>query len=264
MALCLLNGEIFRNDETVLQSQESPDSLDMLDCTVEELIRKFLLEFNPPGTEYRLSPVKHFRFTHVSLTQHGIETSGWLWELGEVITFEQCNHDEIERKVKTCKKNPWNGKGVLHPVWKCILWILVKKLNGKRYGDFADYLVDYMDEDEDEGGIVSPSEPFIDKMIEAVVQGVLDDRPLRLARRYDATQPSAIFVSPSKEIRDHNPPLAFTSWANGGGAELPKFVSLEVCHDGTSIQGAKRLYTRSWINGIWDARRCRMDRFIFP
>jgi hypothetical protein len=72
VALCLLNGEIFRNDETGPPSQESPDSLDVLDYTVEEFLRKFLIEFNPPGTAYRLSLIKYFRFVRVSLTQHGI------------------------------------------------------------------------------------------------------------------------------------------------------------------------------------------------
>jgi hypothetical protein len=262
VALCLLNGEIFRNDETGPPSRESPDSLDMLDCTMEEFLRKFLFEFNPPGTAYHLSLIKHFRFVRVSLTQHGIETSGWLWELGKAITFEQCDHEEIERKVKAYEKYRWKEKRALDPVEICVLWILVRKLNAKRYYDFANYLVKYMRDDEE--GIVPPSKQFTDKMIEAVVQGVRDGRPLRLACLYGAVQPSAVFVGPSKEIGGHNLPLAFTSWSNGRGTELEKFVSLEVRHDGISIRDAKRLYTKSWINGIWDTWKCPMDPFVFP
>ena len=261
VALCLLNGEIFRNDETGPSSQESPDSLDVLDYTVEEFLRKFLFEFNPPGTAYRLSLIKCFRLVRVSLTQHGIRTPGWLWELGEIITFTGRERQEVDWMIAASENDPSKGNE-LSPVEKYVLWELVRKLNAKRYRDFADYLVDYMRKDEN--GILSPSKSFTDKMIETVVQGVVDGRPLRLACLYGEVQPSAIFVSPSKEIGDHNLPLAFTSWSNGGGTELEKFVSLEVRHDGISIRGDKRLYTRSWINGIWSTWGRRMDHFVFP
>jgi len=262
VALCLLNGEIFRNDETGPPSQESPDSLDMLDCTVEEFLRKFLFEFNPPGAAYHLSLIKRFRFVRVSLTEHGIGTFGWLWELGEVITFTGRERQKVDQMITASENDPSKENELLGPVAKHVLWELVRKLNAKRYHDFATYLVDYMRKDKK--GILSPSKSLTDKMVEAVVQGVVNDRPLRLACRYGAVQPSAIFVSPSKEIGDHNLPLAFTSWSNGGGTELEKFVSLEVRHDGISICDAKRLYTRSWINGIWDAWGCPMDPFVFP
>jgi hypothetical protein len=265
VALCLLNGEIFRNDEKERSSQESLYPSDMLDCTVQEFLRRFLFEFNPPGRAYHMSRIKHFRFVDVNLTQHGVETVGWLWEMGEVVNFTGSDYEEIEEKIEEYEdmslEEIFPEQRSLNPVQICVLWIIVHKLNSKHYFEFADYLVGHMRKDKK--GDPAPAKPFIDKMVEAVTEGVIEHKSLRVG--WVDGEPSGIFVSPSDGIGDSDPStMAFTSWSKGGRTSFEKFVSLEVRHDSTSVGGARRLYTRAWMNGIWDATGRRKKRFVFP
>ena len=249
LGLCLLNGEIVKNDEQVRSSQGAHD---MLDSTLQEFLGELLLEFNP----YRMALIKHFRFIHVKLTQYGTETQGWLWKLGEAITFETVD-------LETEKfENMSSGGGDLDPGEKSVLWIMVRKLNSKGYRKFADYLVQYMRDDRK--GSTTPGREFINLMIMAVSQAVEGHRPLRLGWLDNKDEPSGIFVSPLNEVEDYEPPMAFTSWLSGAETRLDKFVSIEVRNGSTCVDGNRRLYARSWMNGIWDARGCRKKRFVFP
>jgi len=69
--------------------------------------------------------------------------------------------------------------------------------------------------------------------------------------------------------RDNNqtsnePTLAFTSFSRGNQNDLPKFVSLEVRQDGITPSRLPRLYSLSWINGLWFAAGCPKMRCVFP
>lgn len=259
LALCLLSGEILRNDENEEPSQGSSHAPDMLDLTVQKFLERFCLEFNPPGHAYHLSLVQYFRFVDVQLTQNGIGTVGWLWNLDEIVTFTAQNRNEIERKIRKYDNKSFDER-MLDPIQICMLWILVRKLNSKDYREFANYLVKFIKEAERGSG--APSNRFIIKMVEAVLQGIKNQKPLRLGRLDGEV--NAIFVCPSNEVQNSKPLMAFTSRSNGDGVDLEKYVSIQVQHDGTSVDDAKRLYTHSWINGIWNARGRHTDRFVFP
>ena len=249
LGLCLLSGEIFKNDKQVRSSQDAPD---IFGSTLHEFLGELLLEFN----DHRMSLIEHFRFIHVKLTRYGTETEGWLWKLSEAITFEDVDLD-TERH-----ENVSSYEGDLDPGQKRVLWIMVRKLNSRGYYEFADYLVQYMRDDKKES--TTSRREFINLMIEAVSEAVENHKPLRLGWLDAKDHPSGIFVSPLEEFGDCNPPMAFTSWSRGAGTRLDKFVSIEVRKGNTCVNGKQRLYARSWMNGIWDARGCRKERFVFP
>jgi Heterokaryon incompatibility protein (HET) len=81
LALYLLNGEIFRNDE---------DNTSLLSSKIFRFLEHQSLDnFDPPVDNKEFTFMKSCRFVDVQLSEDGIETPGWLWKLHKRISTRE-------------------------------------------------------------------------------------------------------------------------------------------------------------------------------
>ena len=101
---------------------------------------------------------------------------------------------------------------------------------------------------------------FIDRMLTAVIEGIWNNRDLRLVRLVGEKDALGIFLE-NRNVRQYSGRrLAFTSYSKDKGT----FIPVKVLHDGTHTVGRTRLYTQSWINGLWFAQRKPKSTYVFP
>ncbi|KAF3002579.1 hypothetical protein E8E13_008160 [Curvularia kusanoi] len=137
-----------------------------------------------------------------------------------------------------------------------------------------------------------PSTPYVLDMMTGLVQALIDGRELRLARldgEPDTAEPSAIFVAPymgngwfsENNFKETGKGTAdtwvFTSWDNGWRSHgMERLASMEVVpfsQDNPSEPlpqwdpkkgSSSFLQSYGWINGVWDVKGKRMNRYTFP
>ncbi|KAI9774247.1 MAG: hypothetical protein M1839_001749 [Geoglossum umbratile] len=238
LCLYLLNGEIFSG-----LSQRSQDSENILNCSVYDFLERISFKFDPPMRDFRLSYIdRHCRFHSVKLTPEGVETVGWLWEIGEEIAFTSQNRRDIRHHLEyrsLSSSRPWGLRLLRNRLTKLGHW----------------QLSEYLERDND-----GPSQQFIEGMINAVVDGLLQNKTLRLATIYRNSRHLGIFIMDSNDIEPPKPTIAFTSFSS----KEQKFVSIEVKRGRTLAGGRQALRARSWINGVWFSSRKYMKTCVFP
>ncbi len=103
---------------------------------------------------------------------------------------------------------------------------------------------------DDQGSELALYKKFIDRMLTAVIEGIWHNRDLRLVRLVGERDALGIFLE-NRNVRQHSGrKLAFTTYSKDKGT----LASVEALPDGTSADGRKRLYTESWVNGVWFAQ----------
>ena len=122
--------------------------------------------------------------------------------------------------------------------------------------DIDDYLAD------DANGVRYNSTEYMDLMAESVGEEIHRGGVLRLGRIVGQSQVQALFFSRPHESQHHGKSFVFTSWSAPADT-LEKFVSIEV-QTGNNGNDCTRLYTGSWLNGLWYCNRSSRKRFIFP
>jgi len=254
LALYFLNGEIIKNGK-------------MYKATLSSNIFKFLkgqsLGFKPPVEEKGLTFIKHCRFTNVRLSREGIITSGYLWKVCKKIHT---------RHFTTQFKQDWRvyTKG-LSGYQRSRLSQLAKEIGQMGYGDLSKDLRDYLDEDARSSGSVYPSKRYRDSMAEKIVQAMERGRPIYLGRLSGSNSYRGIFIHKQYRKQKLNESHAFTAWSCAQGLvdgkpterNMDKFVSLEVEVDGFTSDGAPRLTTKRWMNGLCFFNRQSQRKVIF-
>ena len=246
LCLYLLNGEILRNGIGDRSSQTSQDPKELWNCSIYELLNRFSMTFNPPREKFRLSFVDSFcRFGEVKLTPEGTETAGWLWEIDEAIVL--TNRERAKIKSHYAEQEISSSD------------FLGRVLEGLEQHTLSSRLMKH-------GATVDSSNDqelytfFIQTMIDEVIDALMQDKALRFARLHGKSDVLAIFVGTSNDIRQTEPTMVFT----GFWKEKEKYVSIVVEHDGTCINGRRRLYARSWINGLWFSNGNPKENYVFP
>ena len=243
LCLYLLNGAILGTIMETRSSQPSQDSKDILNCSICEFLERFSLVFDPPCEKFRLSFIdKYCGFGRVKLTPYGTETQGRLWEIGEAITLPDS---EIEMHDAESESSSSDFDDYA-------LYALLGRLKSLKHYSLEAEFFKYLK--------TRQRNQFIDKMIETVLKGLIQGKALRLARPIGELNALGIFVCDEKDIRNPEQTMAFTSYSKKNS----KIVSIEVQHDGILMNGPKRLYARSWINGVYFAYDRPKGTYLFP
>ena len=135
---------------------------------------------------------------------------------------------------------------------------LAKEIGQMGYGDLSKDLRDYLDEDAQSSKSVYPSKQYKDFMAEKIVQAMGKGRPIYLGRLSGSNLYRGIFIHKRCRKQKLNESYAFTAWScaqdlvDGKPTErnVDKFVSLEVEVDRYTSDGAPRLTTKRWMNGL--------------
>ncbi|KAI9764591.1 MAG: hypothetical protein M1840_008320 [Geoglossum simile] len=235
LCLYLLNGEVFS-----LENWKSRDSQDLLNHSVYDLLERISFKFDPPKDRFRTSHIdNYFRFSQVEFTREGVQTVGWLWEVGSAIKFTDRDLSCLEDEYPSDENE---------------LDILRNWLRQLGHRNLASKLPESLTREghSDRG----TSKPFITENVSAVIDGLRQHKPLRLARIYGETEVLGIFVGGVSKPAT----MCFTSYV----AEDQKLVSIEVRHGGTLGDGRERLYARSWVNGAWFSYGKQKKTCVFP
>ncbi|MCJ1254529.1 hypothetical protein MMC24_002344 [Lignoscripta atroalba] len=95
LVLCLLNGEILSNNQSC-EGRSAKAQKSLLSYTIHEYLHKLSMDdIEPPVCKKQLTFIKRCRLVDVTLSKHGIETTGWLWELGEEV---DTSHRDFKEK----------------------------------------------------------------------------------------------------------------------------------------------------------------------
>ena len=248
LCLYLLNGEILGNFIENLSSQPLKSSEDLLDCSVYDFLHRISFTFSPPMDFYQVSFIdNHCRFSEVKLKPNGVETSGWLWKIGETISFDQDRDDFSEKSLESESSSSNADDWELH--------VLLRELKHLNQHSLVNQIYRHLDRDI---GQDWPSKYFIDLMMAAILKGLREGKNLSLAYLNEESEALGIFVGLPNDDIPREPRMVFTSFSN----KDDKFVSIEVYHDG-STDNQKNLYAKSWINGIWFAYGKRRQNCLF-
>jgi hypothetical protein len=310
LTLILLNGEIL--DTSTLFRQSS-----LMTYTLRQFLEEQQYRFNAPLLHYRQTFIDRCRFKSCKITHRGVETQGYLFKLlpnRKPFASSSKPHplkltDRDRQGIDQLKANDLDAETIVpgqkfNSLAEEIITILITKLR-KNYGNrcrLANYLEERLEWDRDQPPAEEalPSTPYVQDNMAGIVQALIDDRELRLARldgEPETAQPSAIFIAPlrgdgwiSEDITSNfgdgvGRSWVFTSWDNGWRNHgMERLASIEVApfkqerSETLFNQGpvetlthwdpeqADKSFLRSygWVNGVWNIEGKRMGRFTFP
>lgn len=253
LCLYLLNGEILYHERNTETTPSPNESTNLLDQSIYDFLNHSALAitFDPPCEEYRQSFIdKYCRLGGVELTPEGTRTTGWLWEISDVLTFNEQDTDEIAKRLAD-----WEDESP-----ECedsAMGVLSQRLQDHGCDTLATTLGEYMNaEPRSNDEKTERYHFFVDKMLESVMEALRQEKTLHLAHLAGDPESRALFIGPNG-IR---PEKVFT----GFWKEEEKFVSIEVQHQAGTDDERARLYPQSWINGVWFAPRGTRKTFVFP
>ena len=253
LCLYLLNGEILNNAIMHPGDLDVNNDADPLDRSVYDLLNSSIIPitFDPPCEDYRQSFVdKYCRIGGVRLTSQGSKTSGWLWQVGEVINFSARDEEQIASLSRDTGDEPSGSDD-------SAMLILLRRLMGMECNTLAITLGQYLAKDcRSDDEVTEGYHFFVDKMIKAVLVGMRQQKTLCLARLVGDNEPRGVFVGTGHG----DPAMVFT----GFWKEEEKFVSIEVQHQVGTATDPGRLYPQAWMNGVWFAPRGTRKPFLFP
>ena len=310
LTLILLNGEIL--DTSTLTRQST-----LMTYTLRQFLEEQQYRFNAPLLDYRQSFIDRCRLKSCTITHRGVEAQGFLFKLlpdRKPFPSHSKPHplrltDRERQSIDRMKANKHDAERIVpgrkfNLLAEEIITMLIIKLR-KNYGircRLADYLQERMEWDRDQppADEALPSTPYVQDNIGGIIQALIDNRELRLARldgEPDHVQPSAIFIAPvrgdgwvSEYITSNfgdgvGSSWVFTSWDNGWRNHgMERLASLEVApfkqeasdalfskgpvealkHWDSAQADTSFLRSYGWINGVWDVEGKRMSRFTFP
>ncbi|KAJ9129701.1 Heterokaryon incompatibility [Pleurostoma richardsiae] len=268
LAMCLLNGEILNNGESVCS--DVPTSI--AELTTSQSLKKLMFRgFSAPEDDNRrLTFVKGCRFTDVELTAGGIATKGHLWKLGHVIDT-----------AGFCRKLPWicepNGRLGLKDRKR--LQQLADYLDEEGYSPLANQINKYLAHDAKAEEFASFTEVYLYKMAVELATAIKWGWKLRLGSICHSTGEyspyRAVFVWRHKGGRGmHRRPPAFvftSAWQGDPGSQahasndIDRHVSLGVRLDDCSPNCPKRrLWVCRWMFGMCFFDGCARSSVVFP
>ncbi|KAI7758723.1 hypothetical protein LZL87_013785 [Fusarium oxysporum] len=187
LAMCLLNGEILRNE-----TRENPVS--MLDKTLSQFLEEQAFKgFCAPESERSLTFNKGCRFVDVKFTRKGIKTKGHLWKLGRIIDPVRFRLPLPEAKNKSCPVTQDEQRHLTH---------LAAELRRLHEATLAMHIERFLNYDptrqEDNLKNKTFSRRYMRLMAEELVTAIKKGKLLRLGRMWNfkkKTNPcSAIFI----------------------------------------------------------------------
>jgi hypothetical protein len=273
LALCLLNGELLRNDVVI----GNPSQMTVLKFLSSQTFGGF---YAPMG-QRSLSFNKGCRLTDVELTRNGILTKGHLWKLGTVIRPQ-----DIRRRLSWVAK----PRGILRLDQRKRLAQLARTLRDFGYNPLAGQIWGFLDRDASKSGDPGSSDSFADSYMTTMASELADaidgGLPLRLACidcPEGRSEYGAIFlceddamedISHAPNTRYRVPQHVFTASAprREGTAthahnDLDRHVSLKVKRVGSireTGQSIPRLQIRSWTLGLCFFRGVERTTVLFP
>ncbi|KAL1648207.1 hypothetical protein SLS61_007079 [Didymella pomorum] len=310
LALILLNGEIL--DTCTLTRQST-----LMNYTLRQFLEEQQYRFNAPLLDYKQSNIDRCRLKSCTITHRGVEAQGFLFKLlpdRKPFPSHSKPHplrltDRERQSINRIKANDHDAERIIpgrkfNLLAEEIIAMLIIKLR-KNYGTrchLADYLQEIVEWDRDQPPEEEalPSTPYVQDNVGGIIQALIDDRELRLARldgEPEHVQPSAIFIAPfrgdgwtSEYITSIfgdgvGSSWVFTSWDNGWRNHgMERLASIEVApfkqEASDSLFNQERVealqqwdtaqadksFLRSygWVNGVWNVEGKRMSRFTFP
>lgn len=243
LALLLLNGEVLRNCRNRARNEEGR-RYTVINKTICEIWDEYGLQSIPISWDDKhLTFLKRCRLPNVRLTAEGIESEGWIWELGAKIDIQlPSNWVNFNRKC-----SPLNTghirilKDVSEELWR----ILGQNRVTERLQGIIEADEDLRCRRQDDA---NPSYDFQVRMVEAIVHALDTGKEVRMARLLGQRDVRGLFVC--NERRENS--LVFTAWSREQDLGPEKYVSLEVLQD---YRFPSRHEVREWMNGLWFATR---------
>ncbi|KAM0421021.1 hypothetical protein ACHAPT_011265 [Fusarium lateritium] len=259
LALRILNGEILRNDSTLLN--KTGGGYD-----------HFFDGFRAPHGARSLTFNKGCRFSNVQLTADGVRTAGHLWELDERLKAPRSSPRLSQESEKRQYQLPDYHRARLRQLME-----LLKAHKHKNYTTLINDLKTFLDEDaliEDEGSF---SLRYRRMMAKELVRAIDADEGLSLGclcdRRGKATVHRGIFIDGPKTGDFDEPSLThvFTSlWSETNesdeyyGNDLDHHVSLGVEIGHLDPHGSCHIYTKKWVLGLCFFQGVAAYDVVFP
>ena len=305
LTLILLNGVIVDTDH--VQSHK-----DLMYCTLRQYIENVQYLFYAPSMRYEQSFIDHCRLKETEITRRGVEAPGFLFKL--LPNRKPFSSASKPHPLKLTAADRQHLKHVkLHPYAQVfepgrkfnmlaedVIMVLVRKLR-KNYGKeckLAEFIHSMLccDAEPPPPEEALPSTPYVLDNMVGLVQALIDDRELRLARldsEPDTTEPSAIFIAPPRADGWFSESFfkyydvgtgdvwVFTSWDNGWrnhGMERLSCLEVAPFTQGPNVTDvveyspqwdsdpAANSFLRSygWINGVWNIEGKHMSKYTFP
>ena len=305
LALVLLNGEILNHD-----TEYSIEGI--MEHTVRSYLRRKQYKFNAPMLRYQQSWIDHCRFkgSTLRINNRGVEVQGHLFALlpkrwpyperskpnplklskSDIDDLHQLDQDPEARRVL---------RGRIFSEFSIeVIGLVISKLR-MAYGTgclLAEFLERQLELHATPPPVyeAKPSTSYILAMMAGLVQAILDEREVRLARlegELPTAPPSAIFIAPLHNenwmseyfTKQYGGGVArgwvFTSWDNGVRSTrisgMEQLASLEVFptrHEPFGYMNrwdsdqADNAVLRScgWVNGVWVTEGKPMRKYTFP
>ena len=300
LAMFLLNGEIL-NTCTMMSFHS------LMGYTLRGYLEEMQYKFRPPLVRYQQNFINRCRLNSVTINTRGVETKGILFRvlpnrrpfvgtMPPSLKLSVQDRRRLDRLAQDPDSNRLEDGRRFHDLAREVIMILNSKLR-KKYGvlcKLADLLERYLHLDhqalpQEEQ---KPSTLYALDMMAGLVQALIDDRELRLARlesEPESAQPSAIFISPYQDEEWMVEQLTgmfgngvrrtwvFTSFDGrlyNHGMERLASIEVAPCSWGPGGDVLTRchpdqtddVYLRSygWINGVWDIEDEHMGKYTFP
>ncbi|KAK2601579.1 hypothetical protein QQS21_004897 [Conoideocrella luteorostrata] len=280
LTMCLLNGEILRNDDGCRGS--------LLQMTVSDLLQaQSFRGFYAPAGSRSLSFNKRCRFINTRLTPNGIFTVGHIWKLDK--TIRSC---ELQGESSWVEEP--NGKLSLHERKR--LTQLANKFRSLEYSLLEYQLRDYLERDswicsEDASDLETFVEVYMRSMATELVNAIDCGRDIRLGFLPDPSGKRspyrAMFIWDNEigrkkegykrrrlQSRSNESCFVFTSSRpesqpsdRHDANDLDRHVSLVVRREGSVREKGSdvpRLYIDRWILGLSFFEGCARIPVVFP
>jgi hypothetical protein len=305
LALILLNGEILSHD-----MENTEDGI--MAHTVRSYLEEKQYKFNEPMLRYQQSRIDHCRFKSSTLliNERGVEVQGFLfvllprrWPYSErnkpnPLKLSVSERDDLGILARGPEAKRIEKGRYFSEFAAAVIRLVASKLQ-MAYGEdcrLARFLERHLELDitAARGEEPKASRAYAAGMLSGLVQALLDEREVRLARLEDEshlTPPSGIFIAPlhndgwvseysTKQHTSSGPRgWIFTSWDNGVRNTrlqgMEQLASLEVLlnqHEPFAYlprwdpDQADNMVLRScgWVNGVYDVEGKRLGRYTFP
>ena len=258
LAFFFLNGELY-----CVEDQSLDNNIPRHPEAIPQNVYKYISDISmsgisPPVEEKELTFLKSCRLRDVRLSLDGIQTAGWLWQLGKRI--DPTNRDYIRStKYKPHgyrSKNRYAYKDKDEPIWKGRLDQLVRYLKAHGYISMASSVASFL-------SLKYYQNSFYYQYLAAKDLGLHLHKggQVQLGAICGRNSYAAIFICPDLKERDQ-PHYAFTSW-DGSDTQQQKYVSLAV-EPNLTDSDCLMFEPLGWMNGLWFSQSKRPVSVTFP
>jgi hypothetical protein len=250
LTLFFMNGELFWNGRAsgyknrTLARDPRPE-------TAVEYLRKISLRMALPAQGKQLTLMKRLRLPDVKLCRLGVQSKGWLWELGKPISFH-CAEVARWRRRRARSQSSKLPLSVCRKQFKILATYLHRRGCRRLAKDITRWSTGGRDH--------LPSQEFQTSTAIRLVERLQHDTVMRLGRVRGEEDYRALFLTKREDA--YKDILMLTCWSRSKRI-LDKYVSLQVRQSGIH-EGCPMLETMQWSDGFWFAENRSRTEVIIP